>query len=282
MIDKKILKKLKLIVFDLDGTLLDEYDTIGKETVGLIQELKELGVRFSLASGRLLSAITYHAETLGLTTPIISLDGALIRSYPEKNIIHESYIKEKYVNKVLDLADKYLLNVALCHGKAIYYTEDNSVIPKLIEKYGAKFQQVDLYEKYAKKTLEIIITGDHKKSVQEVIKKTEFPYSFGLTNSFYKSHHHDSVYYLEIRNRGNSKGEGLKLLSKHLKVKIKETAVLGDWYNDKSLFETNALKIAVANAVQEIKDLSDYVLEKTNNEDATAEFLQMVLEAKKS
>ncbi|GBD89837.1 phosphoglycolate phosphatase [bacterium BMS3Abin04] len=58
--------------------------------------------------------------------------------------------------------------------------------------------------------------------------------------------------------------------------------MLGDWYNDKSLFETYALKIAVANAVQEIKDLSDYVLEKTNNEDATAEFLQMVLEAKKS
>jgi hydroxymethylpyrimidine pyrophosphatase-like HAD family hydrolase len=54
-----------------------------------------------------------------------------------------------------------------------------------------------------------------------------------------------------------------------------------DRYNDRSLFRTKALKIAVANAVDEIKQMADHVTKKTNNEDATAEFLEMVLEAKR-
>ncbi len=56
---------------------------------------------------------------------------------------------------------------------------------------------------------------------------------------------------------------------------------MGDWYNDRSLFRTKALKIAVANAVDEIKLLSDHITKNTNNEDATAEFMEMVIEAKK-
>ncbi|MEE9429929.1 MAG: HAD hydrolase family protein, partial [Melioribacteraceae bacterium] len=79
-----------------------------------------------------------------------------------------------------------------------------------------------------------------------------------------------------------SKGSGLVQLTKHLKIKIKDTAVLGDWYNDRSMFETKALKIAVANAVEKIKNMADYVTERTNNEDGTAEFLSMLLKAKKA
>ncbi len=282
MLDKDRLKKIKLIVFDLDGTLVNKYDEIGKETIDLVKELKELGVRFSFASGRLHSAVTYHAKTLNLTSPLISLDGALIKNYPDGKTIHESYVKEKYVLKNLELVDKFMLKIALCHGEAIYYTENNSLIPQLIEKFGAKFQKVDSYERYLRQTLEIIITGENKKAVKHILDQTKFPYSFGLATSFYKSHDHDQVYYLEIRNRGNSKGTGLKRLTKHLKIKIKDTAVVGDWYNDRSLFESDSLKIAVANAVDEIKAMADYITKRNNNEDATAEFLNMVLEAKKS
>ena len=59
------------------------------------------------------------------------------------------------------------------------------------------------------------------------------------------------------------------------------TAVLGDWYNDKSLFDTDALKIAVANAVPEIKKMADIVTKRNNNEEGVAEFLKILLQAKK-
>lgn len=281
LIDKNRLKKLKLIVFDVDGTLVNERDEIGQETIKYVKLLREMGVRFSFASGRQHSALLHHAETLNIISPLISLDGTLIKSHPEGKIVSESTIPDKYVRKAIQLADKYLLRIALCHDEAIYYDEQNSGVQSLLDKYGAKYKEVESYDQYIPDTLEIVITGDSKEAVKYVNKKFQFPYSFGLVTSFYKSQSHGGIYYLEIRKSGGSKGKGLKKLNNYLKIGIKETAVIGDWFNDRSLFETRALKIAMGNAVPEIKRLADHILTRSFHDDGTAEFLEMVVRAKK-
>ncbi|MFC2135573.1 Cof-type HAD-IIB family hydrolase [Bacteroidota bacterium] len=281
MINKDLLKRIKLIVFDLDGTLLNDDGNIGGETLDLIGQLNELGVKFSFATGRQHSAVTKYAELLGISAPIISLDGSLIKTYPDKEVIFMSYIPEKYVARAIRLSDKYLMKISLCHDDSIYYTEENSLIPGLLEKYGAVYQEVEDYRDHLYQTLEIMLAGEYKDAMRHIENKMIFPYTFGLATSFYKSHSHPGVYYLEIRKQGSSKGFALKRLTDYMNIKIKETAVMGDWYNDKSLFETKAMKIAIANAVPEIKRLADFITRRTNNEDGTAEFLNMVLQSKK-
>jgi hypothetical protein len=150
-----------------------------------------------------------------------------------------------------------------------------------MEKYEAKFELVESYDEFIDRTLEIVICGDYKKSMKAIEEKMKFPNAFGLKNSFYKSNDQDGTYFLEIRNKKCSKGDGVIRLLKHLKINIKNCAVMGDWYNDRSMFRTKALKIAVGNAVDEIKNMADHITNKTNNEDAAAEFLEMVLAAKK-
>ncbi len=282
MLDKERLKKIQLVVFDLDGTLLNNYAEIGKETIELVHELKKFNVRFSFASGRLHNALVEYALQLDLETPLISLDGTIIKSHPEKKIIYESYIKEAYVKKAIKLADQELLKIALCHDEAIYYSSSDSLMVELMDKYQAKFEEVKSYEPYVSRTLEFVVAGDYKDSIKLIEDKMKFPSAFGLRTSFYKTQGDNGVYFLEVRNKKCSKGLGLIRLAKHLKIKVKNTAVMGDWYNDKSLFKTDALKIAVANAVDEIKDMADYITTRTNNEDATAEFLDMLLKAKKN
>ena len=68
-------KDLKVIVFDLDGTLLTDDGIIGEETGILIKSLRNYDVKFSFASGRLHSNLTEYARQLGINTPLISLDG---------------------------------------------------------------------------------------------------------------------------------------------------------------------------------------------------------------
>jgi Cof subfamily protein (haloacid dehalogenase superfamily) len=281
MLDEKKLKKLEFILFDLDGTLLNKYGEIGEKSKEYVYELKRMGMKFSFATGRLHNSITGYASELDLKSPLISLDGATIKSYPANKIIYESFIKNKYVERAIRMANQGLLKIALSHDEAIYYTSENSLIPQLMDKYDAKFEEIDAYENYVNRTLEIIICGDYKKSVKLIDQKMQFPSAFGLKTSFYKSQDQDGVYFLEIRNKKCSKGDGFLKLLKYLNINIKNSAVIGDWYNDRSLFRTKALKIAMANAVSEIKEMSDHITERTNDEDGTAEFLEMVLKAKK-
>ncbi len=280
MLDNNVLKNLKLIVFDLDGTLLNNEGEISKQTIELVQKLKGKGVNFTFASGRLHSALLDFAEQLKIDVPLISLDGSLIKNHKTGEIIFESYVPLRYVKKAVHIAESTLTKYALCHADAIFYTEENAIIPQMLEKYGAAYKEVDEIFPYLQNTLEIVLVGDVKENIKYIQRKMSFPSSFGLRQSYYKSHLFGGIYYLEVRKAGVSKGSGVKKLAKLMKININEVAVLGDWYNDRSLFETKAFKVAVANAVPEIRRMADHITERTNDEDGVAEFLEQVLKSK--
>ncbi len=275
-----VLKDLKIIVTDVDGTLLDNSGNLGKETKQLVEELRKKDVLFTFASGRLHSALIKFASELDIKIPIISLEGSLIKSYPAGDIFYEAFVPEKHVKKALFYADKFLLNVALCHADAIYYTESNSVIPKIMDKFGANYEEVDSYENLHSQTLEIAFASDYKDYLKSLKDKLSFPRAYGLNISYFKSLTNFGIYYLEIRKHGTNKGKSLLKLLKKLKIKASDCAVIGDWYNDVSLFETPAYKVTLSNGVPELKNKADLITGRSNNEDGTAEFLEMVLKAK--
>ena len=242
MFNRDTLKKLKLIVADLDGTLLRNDAGISERTECLIKELKNKGVLFTFASGRLHSALSNYAEQLDLKIPIISLDGCLIKINGDEAPLYKSFVPQRYVKRALEYADRHLLNIALCNTDSIYYTERNSVIPDLMEKFGAKYVEVPEYNGLTKQTLEITIASDYKDNVKHVRDKMSFPHTFGLNISYFKSHTYNGIYYLEIRKNSSNKGKALNLLLNYLGIRQSETAVIGDWYNDISLFPAQNIK----------------------------------------
>ncbi|MBK7631547.1 MAG: HAD family hydrolase [Ignavibacteriales bacterium] len=282
MFDLKRLKIIELVLFDVDGTLVNDEGEIGERTKQLIMDLKKCGVFFSFASGRLHSALVPLAEELKIFFPLISLDGSSIQSTVGKHYVYRSFLKESQVKKAIEYSEKYLVNIALCHAEAIYYTKQNSIIPKLMDKFGAVYKEVDSYDDLTSKTLEIVFAGDNKRTVEFIRDKLSFPFTIGTSLSFFRSQTHEGIYYLEVRRSGSSKGKAMQRLIKHLKVKEENTAVLGDWYNDLSMFQSKALKVTLHNAIPEIKKAADYVLKKTNNEEGIADFLEALLKAKMS
>ncbi|NWF90053.1 MAG: Cof-type HAD-IIB family hydrolase [Ignavibacteriaceae bacterium] len=282
MISPETLRKLQLIIFDLDGTLLKNDGNIGAETKKLVKELQKRGVQFSFATGRLHSAITKYAEELEITTPLISLDGCLIKNHPEGKILFESFVPVKYVSLVLRYSKNYTVYVALCHDDAIFYTERNSFIPELMDKHGAKYEQVESYDNYIHETLEVVLAANSFTVINSIRNAVSFPFLSRVNTSFFQSHSYPGIYYLEIRKRGSSKGKGLDRLIRSLNISKSSTAVVCDWYNDISLLQKSVTKIAMKNAVAEVKEQSDFVTSKSNNEDGVAEFLEQVLKSKSS
>jgi len=276
------LKEIKLIVTDIDGTLLDDNGELGIESRKLLKELMKENVIVSLATGRLHSASTELAKELTLNGYIISLDGAMIKDYAKNKTLYESFLRTAQVKKAISISEDLLIKIALCHSSSIYYTEYNTVIPSLLSKYGAFYTQVDSYQDYISGTLEIVCSSDIKASIKQMEEKFNFPNSIGCNTSYFRSKKNENIYYLEIRKAGSSKGKALKRLLKHLSLKPGQAAVLGDWYNDITMFQTKAVKAAVANAIPELINNADFVTTKSNRDDGTAEFFEMVLKSKRN
>jgi Cof subfamily protein (haloacid dehalogenase superfamily) len=277
-----LLKNIKLIVTDIDGTLVNDNGELGFESKKLVKELMKLNVMVSLATGRLHSAVTDISKELSLNGYIISLDGALIKNSVDDKTIYESYLRTSRVKKAIALSEENLINIVLCHASSIYYTENNSVIPTLLSKYGASYTKVDSYSDYISGTLEIVCSSDMKDSIKKMEEKFSFPYTFGCNTSYFRSKKNENIFYLEIRKAGSSKGKAVIRILKHLSIKPTQTAVIGDWYNDITMFETKAVKVAMANAIPELLNAADIVTAKSNKEDGIAEFFEMVLKSKRN
>lgn len=80
---------IKLIAFDLDGTLLDETLTFTPRVKEAIARAMNQGVIVTLATGRGLSPTDQYADALNITAPLICFQGALVVDHRAKKVLHE-------------------------------------------------------------------------------------------------------------------------------------------------------------------------------------------------
>lgn len=271
------LKNVQLMILDLDGTLLNREGKLPLNIKNSIDSLLKMGVYITFASGRVHSSIIKYAILFDIDIPLISLDGALVKNKSGNVILHKAVIRPSVVKKAIKYAETNLIQIGLCHEDEIFHNEDSAALPMILEKAGAKYTEVNNFEKYIKDTLEIVCTGDNKKSLEQMARKLKFPFSFGNTVNVFRSRLYPNFHYLECRKAGSSKGNALYKLLKYLKVKEKNVLVAGDWYNDISMFNTDAIKVALKNSIQKIKLKADIILKKSNDEEGLNEILEKII-----
>lgn len=273
------LKRIKLVVTDVDGTLTTNENLLGEQTIDLVKKLHSKNVLTTFATQRIHSSVVDFAKEMGIEIPLITINGALIQDLKGKAIF-KAVINPKYVKKALDFCDLFFVRIALVYNDEIIYTENNSVLKDFMYRIGTNYRLVDSYREYVNDVLEIIMMGNEKSIIKHIQKKLNFPLRFFVYAKYYRSSTRLGIYNLEIRKSGTSKLTALKKLVKHLKCKRYEVAVIGDWYNDRELFEFGGLNVALQNAVAELKNNAHYITEKTNNEDGVGEFLKLLYDSK--
>jgi Cof subfamily protein (haloacid dehalogenase superfamily) len=269
------LRKIKLVVSDVDGTLTNSYDYLGKKTIEYVSKLKEKGVFFTFATQRMHSSIIEIAKQLNVEIPIITVNGALIQDL-KGNVLYKSVINPDYVRKAIFFADRYFVRIALCCTNEIVYTENNSVLSDFMRRIGTNYKLVHSYEPYVNDVLEIIMMGNDKNVIKYIQRKLNFPFKFYVSAKYFRGSSSQGIYNLEIKKSRINKKTAIKRLTKHLKLKKSQVAVIGDWYNDRELFEFGGTNIALKNSVAELKNLAHYVVDKDSEEDGVGEFLEIL------
>jgi Cof subfamily protein (haloacid dehalogenase superfamily) len=266
------LKDIKLIVIDIDGTLVDGQGKVGEKTLHLSKELKKHGIFCTLSSARSYRFSSFIADELIIDIPFVTLDGALIQDRHGK-IYYQGIIKDKIIQKAIKLAENNYGKITVCDRENLYITPRNSVI-KEYSRLSAPIKEVAELNS-VKDVLEILIYCEDKASLKIIKEQFSFPSNIGITLSVTKSPNHD-YYLLTIKKKGSDKLDSVKRLVKAIGMKRRNVAVIGDWHNDMPLFDYGAYNIAVQNAIPELKRKADYVTLSTNNEDAVGEVLELV------
>lgn len=265
------LKKIKLIVIDIDGTLVDTNGMIGEKTLKLSKELKKYGVICTLSSARSFYYSSHIADQLEVDVPIVTLNGALIKNRLG-NVIYSAVIKSKTIQKIVQLAELNYGKVTMCDENNLFITPRHSVIMQY-SRLNAPVKEVTSYENLSG-VLEVLVYCEDKASLHAIKDNIGFPYNFGITMNVTKSPTNE-YYLLTIKKRGSDKLKSVKRLVKHLNLSKKNIAVIGDWHNDMPLFDYGAFNVAVQNAIPELKRKADYITNSTNNEDAVGEVLEL-------
>ena len=259
---------IKLLAVDMDGTCLNEHSRISKNTLDALKRAKDAGIIIVPATGRALACLPYQMKSRNdLYSYVITSNGAAIRDTKnEKDLFRrcipdymaEYFLEEcesKRVGITAHVRNDYWIQGNFLHfvgsimfGKDVQASKKINNIRQSISESGCSVEEIQLY----------FLPGCKVDQVREILKK------YPELSAAYTNH------YVEIFNRNTSKGSALKVLMEHLNLKKEEVACIGDSENDISMFDVAGVRIAMGNAIDDLKDQADYIT-KPNNKDGVAD-----------
>lgn len=257
----------KLIAIDLDGTLLTDDLMISPNTVRAIQQAVEVGTIVTIATGRMFASAKQFAEQLEINVPLITYQGAIIQDVAGNEVIYERLISPEIAQKLVEISIDQKLHLQVYQDDILYGPSANEKLVSYAEgvkvPYTVEPDLFKLAEKGFTKALFI--------EVPEILSvlQEELVALFGERAHIAKSKEN----FLEITHPEANKGLALLHLAETLGIDQSETIGIGDNHNDKELIMTAGLGVAMGNAVQEIKDIADYV-SLMNNEDGVSHVIE--------
>lgn len=258
------LKGIKLIVADLDGTLL-------KSDKSLDDNIKDVisgqDYKFTIASGRSMVLVKKFISELNIDLPYITNNGAEI--YQSNACVKQYSIPDEEVRFILKQVQEFDLE---CHANAencIYTMGKIDLILPFRKRFEGVLPIVDnasIHEVCANTINKIMCIDKDLNKVQEFANKI----------NLYCEHVHceraEGNAFVMV-NRQASKGLALKNLLKLLHISSEEVVVFGDNYNDVSMFEAVKYSVCMENADNDVKNKATFICS-SNDLNGVSDFIQ--------
>lgn len=273
--------KFKAICTDIDGTLLNAERELSPATLDILRRAKER-VPLILASSRMPAAMRHLQAELGiLGSPLVCYNGGYVIHFPEGAtepvVLHSTPIPLEACKAIHQLAQGTEVHVSLYHADEWYVPAQDQWAAR--EANNTKVQPTladfeDVFADWAARGI-----GAHKVMCMGPADEIEaitqhLAAHFGETLNLYRS----KPTYLEIAHRSISKRTALQLLLDHVyPLQWEDLVAFGDNYNDIEMLEAVGLGVAVGNAKDEVKEISNYVAA-AGKEDGVAHTVRRLLD----
>ncbi|NFA42309.1 HAD family phosphatase [Clostridium botulinum] len=272
---------IKLIASDMDGTLLNNNHDIDVETVEAIRKAEEAGIIFTISTGREYDSVKGILDKHNIRCQCILSNGAEYRD-EEGKILEVININEEYAKQIIKILDENKLPARIFTDKGVFttstreealqevvfrtltfnpnLTEDEA--KKMAEKEGffTSLKYIDDVEKFFEDGIEVRKFVAFHKDVELIdkIKKTVGKLEgLAISSSF-----DDNI---EITDLNAQKGIILEQVAKKMDIDIKDVMILGDSFNDYSMFEIFEESVAMKNAIPEVKEIAKYITDSNGN-----------------
>jgi Cof subfamily protein (haloacid dehalogenase superfamily) len=261
--------KYKMLVLDMDDTLLTDDHTISAHNTEMLLKAQELGVYVVLASGRPTPAMTKYATHLELqrfNSYMLSYNGAVITSMKDNSTLFEQSLTKEEIHKLYDFSIAQKVHIiTYINGKIISET-DSPYIDIETNITGMPFEKVTNFKAAVNTSaIKCILLEEpsYLKQVETILKK-EMPDKSIATSK---------PYFLEVTHQGIDKAESIKRLAAKLNIHQEEIIAVGNAGNDLSMVEYAGLGVWVDNVTPELRDKADVIVA-SNNNDGVAEVVE--------
>lgn len=259
-------KTLQALFTDLDGSLLSDERTIGKQDRKTISILQEKGIKVFLATGRHFSMARYYAKQLNISLPTITCNGATIYDFNLETPLKFSTIPKEDVEILIEFAKKNNLTFYTYTDKAMYLSK-NEYNKGVIKNFLS--HDLDI------KPSEFIFTDDDFVYPTDNVVKfmlshcSKEMYNKFIETDIIKSGRLEVAFsgndFVDVNLKGDSKGTAVKYLADKYNFSLENTFVMGDNFNDIPMLSIGGYKVVPISANDEIKKHASLIT-CTNNE----------------
>lgn len=243
---------IKLIVFDLDGTLLDAEHKLHTKTIEAVKKVREKGLKTMVATGRMYCSAKPHTELLEMVDPIITYNGALVIDPKDEKELFHAPIPFEIAEEITKMVVKNDYHLQLYINDNLYVAEKSKYTDTYYEISGIEANYVGRLDEFISEepTKMLIIEEDEDKQLEiKNFLKENFGDKIELSSSYSS--------FIEITKKDISKAVPLKEIAAEAKIKQEEVMAFGDGLNDLKMIEWAGTGIAMQNAHPELQEHAD-------------------------
>jgi Cof subfamily protein (haloacid dehalogenase superfamily) len=250
---------VRLLVSDIDGTLVTKDKHLTDATLDAAARLAQAGIALALTSSRPPHGIEIFARALHLTTPRAAFNGAVITD-PAGATLAAHYLDEATARETLDHLKRANIPPWLfTDTEWLLIDPEGDYVSWEATTVKMPFRQLESFDAHLGHAGKIMAASKDTQRLAQC--ETDLAAKLGDRASVHLS----QTYYLDITHPHGTKGHAVRALADLLHIDLADVAAIGDMGNDVPMFDVAPLSIAMGQSPDSVKSRATYVT--ASNED---------------